>query len=83
MLILIRERDETIVIRGGGVQVPPIEIIITVVDISGRKVRLGFDAPNDVSVNREELQQAIDAGANRIDAEKDNPLEHYDIGGGK
>lgn len=52
MLILSRERDETIVIDG--------RIRVTVVDIRGSKVRLGVEAPADVPVHREEIQDLID-----------------------
>ena len=51
MLVLARERDQTIMI-GDGIQV-------TVVDIRGDKVRLGISAPRDVSVHRKEVYEAI------------------------
>jgi carbon storage regulator len=52
MLVLSRHRNERIVIDG--------HIVITVVDIRGDKVRLGIDAPKDMSVHREEIQVEID-----------------------
>lgn len=51
MLVLSRQRDETIVI-GGNVEV-------TIVDIRGDKVRLGITAPADVAVHRKEVYQAM------------------------
>jgi carbon storage regulator len=51
MLVLSRQRDESIMI-GDNVQ-------ITVVDIRGDKVRLGIDAPPDISVHRKEVFDAI------------------------
>ena len=51
MLVLSRQRDETIMI-GDDVQV-------TVVDIRGDKVRLGIDAPTDIPVHRQEVYDAI------------------------
>ncbi len=51
MLVLSRQRDETIMI--GDV------IEITVVDIRGDKVRLGINAPPEVSVHRKEVWEAI------------------------
>ena len=51
MLVLSRQRDESIVI-GDNVQV-------TIVDIRGDKVRLGIVAPNDISVHRKEVYDAI------------------------
>lgn len=51
MLVLSRERDETIVIGD--------DIRITVVDIRGGKVRLGIEAPKDVPVHRKEVADSI------------------------
>ena len=51
MLVLSRERDETIVIGN--------DIRITVVDIRGGKVRLGIEAPKDVPVHRKEVADLI------------------------
>jgi carbon storage regulator len=51
MLVLSRKPDEQIVIGDG--------IIVTVVEIRGDKVRLGVEAPLDVSVHRQEVMLAI------------------------
>ena len=51
MLVLSRQRDETIVIGD--------DIEITVVDIRGDKVRLGINAPKHISVHRKEVYDAI------------------------
>ena len=51
MLVLSRKRDERIVINDN--------IVITVVDIRGDKVRLGIEAPSDVPVHRQEVLDAI------------------------
>ena len=51
MLVLSRQRDETIMI-GDDVQ-------ITIVDIRGDKVRLGITAPTRVAVHRKEVYDAI------------------------
>ena len=51
MLVLSRKKNETIVINN--------DIIITVVEIRGDKVRLGIVAPKDVPVHREEVYEAI------------------------
>ena len=51
MLVLSRQRDETIMI-GDAVE-------ITVVDIRGDKVRLGINAPRQVQVHRKEIYSAI------------------------
>ncbi len=51
MLVLSRQRDETIVIGE--------DIEITVVDIRGEKVRLGIQAPAHIPVHRKEVYEAI------------------------
>lgn len=51
MLILSRKKDEKIVIGDN--------ITLMVIEIRGDKVRLGIDAPKDVSVHREEVYNAI------------------------
>jgi carbon storage regulator len=54
MLVLSRKINETIIINDN--------IVITVVDIRGDKVRLGIDAPKDVPVHRQEVYEAIKRG---------------------
>ena len=51
MLVLSRQRDESIII-GDDVQ-------ITIVDIRGDKVRLGIIAPTEIPVHRKEVYDAI------------------------
>ena len=51
MLVLSRQRDESIIIADN--------IKITIVDIRGDKVRLGIDAPNEIPVHRQEVFDAI------------------------
>jgi carbon storage regulator len=51
MLVLSRQRDESIVIGDN--------VIITIVDVRGDRVRLGIDAPREVSVHRREVYDAI------------------------
>ena len=53
MLILSRQKDESIVIGDN------VEIII--VDVRGDKVRLGITAPKEVTVHRKEIYDAIRA----------------------
>jgi carbon storage regulator len=51
MLVLTRKRNESIVIGDN--------IVITVVEIRGDKVRLGFEAPKEVAVHRREVYDKI------------------------
>lgn len=51
MLVLSRKKNESIIINN--------DIIITVIEIRGDKVRLGIVAPKDVPVHREEVYEAI------------------------
>ena len=51
MLVLSRQRDESIVIGDN--------IVITIVDIRGDKVRLGINAPAEIPVHRQEVYDAI------------------------
>ncbi len=51
MLVLSRQKDETIMIGD--------DIQITIVDIRGDKVRLGITAPSEVPVHRKEVYDAI------------------------
>jgi carbon storage regulator len=51
MLVLSRQRDETIMIGD--------DVEITVVDIRGDKVRLGITAPTHIPVHRKEVYEAI------------------------
>lgn len=51
MLVLSRQRDESIIIGD--------DIVITIVDIRGDKVRLGIEAPKEIPVHRQEVYDAI------------------------
>jgi carbon storage regulator len=35
------------------------DVVVTIVDIRGDKVRLGIDAPQDIPVHRQEVYEAI------------------------
>lgn len=51
MLVLSRHRNESIYIGD--------DVVITVVEIRGDKVRIGIEAPQFVAVHRHEVYQAI------------------------
>lgn len=51
MLVLSRKKDEEIIIGDN--------IRLVVIEICGDKVRLGIDAPKEISVHRLEVYEAI------------------------
>jgi carbon storage regulator len=69
MLVLSRQRDESIIIGDN--------VVVTVVDIRGDKVRLGIEAPKEVPVHRQEVYDAIQRenmrAANRTPANDPDP----------
>jgi carbon storage regulator len=67
MLVLSRKKNESIVIDDN--------VVITIVEIRGDKVRLGIQAPRDIPVHRQEVLNAIlrSQAANADDAESVSP----------
>lgn len=51
MLVLSRKKNERIMLGD--------DIVVTVVEIRGDKVRLGIEAPTNISVHRQEVYDAI------------------------
>lgn len=51
MLVLTRKQDESLIIGEG--------IEIKIVEISGKSVKIGIDAPKDVQIYRKEVFEAI------------------------
>ncbi|QDU91729.1 hypothetical protein Pla175_51600 [Pirellulimonas nuda] len=51
MLVLSRQRDESIIIGDN--------VVVTIVDVRGDKVRLGIEAPVEIPVHRREVYEAI------------------------
>ncbi len=63
MLVLSRQRDESIVIGDN--------VVVTIVDIRGDKVRLGIQAPGEIPVHRQEVYEAI-----QRESRKGGQLQH-------
>ncbi len=51
VLVLSRKVNEKVVLSGG--------ITLTIVEVRGDKIRLGIEAPKDVSVHRSEVAERI------------------------
>lgn len=51
MLVLSRKKNESIVIDDN--------VVITIVEVKGDKVRLGIEAPKEIPVHRSEVYEAI------------------------
>jgi len=54
MLVLSREKGESIMIGD--------DIEVSVIDVRGDKVRLGFQAPGKITIHRKEIWKAIKSG---------------------
>lgn len=57
MLVLSRKINESIIIQD--------DIVVTVIEIRGDKIRLGIEAPKNVTVHRQEVYDAIQSQAHR------------------
>lgn len=75
MLVLSRQRDEKIIIGDN--------IVITIVDIRGDKVRLGIDAPDEIPVHREEVYKAIQQEQRLVETEEDRKWKEWAESKGK
>ena len=70
MLVLSRQRDESIMIGDN--------IVVTIVDIRGDKVRLGINATSEVPVHRQEVYEAIQR--ENLRASRIEPEDARDVG---
>lgn len=57
MLVLSRKKNESIIINDN--------IVVTIIEIRGDKIRLGIEAPKNVTVHRREVYEAIQEQAQR------------------
>ena len=69
MLILTRKIGESLIIGD--------DIVVTTLDIKGNQVRLGIDAPEDVTVYREEVYERIKAGLSKPRKKSSEFTEHH------
>jgi carbon storage regulator len=66
MLVLSRKKNESIIIND--------HITVTVVEIRGDKVRLGIEAPKEVSVHRREVYEAIQSQSRARERAENAPV---------
>ncbi|MFW5775511.1 MAG: carbon storage regulator CsrA [Chitinivibrionales bacterium] len=68
MLVLTRKLGESIRIQD--------DIIIKIVDLDGRHVKLGIEAPRTISINREEIYERIQKENKEASATQDQGLKN-------
>ena len=64
MLVLSRYKDQSIYIGD--------DIVVTIVDVRGDRIRLGIEAPATVPVHRQEIYEAIRRENAALGAEEDD-----------
>jgi len=74
MLVLSRKSQESVVIGGSRSLEPMLKV--TVLEIRGGRVRLGFEADPTIPVQRSELWERIRTGETTSGPTEDFPLVH-------
>ena len=64
MLVLTRSVGERLIINNG-------EICLNVLEIKGNQVRIGIDAPKNISIHREEIYTRIQSEKKQKQSEKE------------
>jgi len=64
MLILTRRVDESLVIGDN--------VTVTILGVKGNQVRIGVDAPRDVTVHREELAHKQDSRDHKLSLNRED-----------
>jgi len=72
MLVFSRKKEQNVIITVASVQ-----ILVKVIDIGLNSIKLGFEAPRDVIIHREEVQEQVDAESRKqVTAVQDQVKPH-------
>ncbi len=72
MLVLSRKRGERIQVGD--------DVVLTVIDVKGNRVRLGFDAPRERRIMRTELTEERETRAEPTMGKGDRATDWHDLG---
>ncbi|MHA1170306.1 MAG: carbon storage regulator [Candidatus Hodarchaeales archaeon] len=69
MLVLGRTEGEKVILRIPGIEE---EVVISVLEIRGRKAKLGFSAPREIDILREEIKDRKEKEKEHVHDQKDS-----------